>query len=255
MIKALRIPLILVLICFSTPGCNMGMTKLDLGLNAVTHATPRYKPGAVKPPHLRDGKRRPPLMVIPGLKNLALYKPVTSSAKPTIGELEQINDGIKKSGEFNIVEGPSWVQVDLGAQVSIHAIAVWHFYKTPIIYNDVIVRVSDGADFSRNVRVLFNNDHDNSAGLGKGEDTAFISRWCGEVVDAPTRSCGNDGKIRSPPYGQRRRGREPQVRGGRRVRNEDREEGRSRVRAPLVIRANPLPRGRLDHIIFLGKKT
>ncbi len=184
MIKALRIPLILVLICFSTPGCNMGMTKLDLGLNAVTHATPRYKPGAVKPPHLRDGKRRPPLMVIPGLKNLALYKPVTSSAKPTIGELEQINDGIKKSGEFNIVEGPSWVQVDLGVQVSIHAIAVWHFYKTPIIYNDVIVRVSDGADFSRNVRVLFNNDHDNSAGLGKGEDTAFISRWCGEVVDA-----------------------------------------------------------------------
>jgi hypothetical protein len=176
----------LALVCLSAPGCNFftGMTKLDLGVDAVTHATPRYKPGAVRPPHLRKEGKRTALMVVGGLKNLALYKPVTSSTKPSIGELEQVTDGIKKSGEFNIVEGPNWMQVDLGAPVSIHAIAVWHFYKTPIIYNDVIVRVSDDAGFSWNVRVLFNNDHDNSAGLGKGEDTAYISRWWGEVVDA-----------------------------------------------------------------------
>ena len=175
---------VIALTCLFFSGCNTGTTWLDLGLDAVTHATPLYKPNAVRPPHLRKPKRRYPLRVVRGLKNVALYKPVTSSSKPTIGELEQITDGIKTSGRFDIVEGPKWIQVDLKAPVEIHAIAFWHFYKNPIIYDDVIVRVSDDAGFSRNVRVLFNNDHDNSSGLGKGKDTAFISRWWGEVVDA-----------------------------------------------------------------------
>jgi hypothetical protein len=161
----------------------MGMTRLNLGLDTITRATPRYKPNAVRPPHLRKERRRPSLKVARGVKNLAINKPVTADSKPRMGELEQITDGIKTSGEFDIVEGPSWVQVDLGAQASIHAVAVWHFYKNPIIYNDVIVAVADDVDFSRNVRMLFNNDHDNSSHLGKGKDTAFISRWWGEVVD------------------------------------------------------------------------
>ena len=184
MIKASRILLMLWVVCLSAPGCNMGMTRLKLGMDAVTHATPRYKPGAVRPPHLRGEKRRRPLMVVRGLKNMALHKPVISSTKPTIGELEQVTDGIKTSGRFDLVEGPKWVQVDLKTPVSIHAIAVWHFYKNPIIYDDVIVEIADDAEFSQNVRVLFNNDHDNSSHRGKGKDTAYISRWWGEVVDA-----------------------------------------------------------------------
>jgi len=115
---------------------------------------------------------------------MALYKPVTSSSKPTIGELEQITDGIKTSGRFDIVEGPKWIQVDLKAPAEIHAVAVWHFYKNPIIYDDVIVEIADDAEFSRNVRMLFNNDHDDSSGRGKGKDTAYISRWWGELIDA-----------------------------------------------------------------------
>jgi len=182
--KTSKTLVVIALTCLLLSGCGTGTTWLDIGLDAVTQATPRYKPDAVRPPHLRKPKRRYPPRVVRGLKNMALYKPVTSSTKPTIGELEQVTDGIKTSGRFDIVEGPKWVQVDLKAPVSIHAIAVWHFYKNPIIYDDVIVEIADDAEFSRNVRVLFNNDHDNSSGRGKGKDTAYISRWWGEVVDA-----------------------------------------------------------------------
>jgi hypothetical protein len=41
--------------------------------------------------------------------------------------------------------------------------------------------------------VLFNNDHDNSAGLGEGSDTAYYARWWGEIVDA--RGADNNGTL------------------------------------------------------------
>jgi len=160
------------------------LTELELDIDAVTCATPGLFLNREKPPHLRKEEKRPPFMVVPGVKNLALYKPVTTSDEPIIGDPVQLTDGIKTSEEFDFVEGPSWVQVDLGESASIHAIVVWHFYKNPMIYNDVIVRISDDVDFSQNVIMLFNNDLDNSSGIGKGKDTAFISRWWGEIVDA-----------------------------------------------------------------------
>ena len=161
------------------------LTELKLDVVAYTGATPARDLESVSPPHLRKEKKRPPpFMVVPGLKNLALYKLVTASSKPIIGELEQLTDGVKTSGGFDFVEGPNWVQVDLGEPASIHAIVVWYFYMTPVIFDDVIVRISNDVNFSQNVITLFNNDHDNSAGMGKGNDTAFISRWWGEIIDA-----------------------------------------------------------------------
>lgn len=165
------------------------LVELDLGLteDAVTRATPG-NPKGLKPPHLRKEVERPPFMVPPGVKNLALYKPVTSSDKePNTGDLDQVTDGLKKSDEFDFVElgqGVQWVQVDLGRTSAIHAVVVWHYYKNPIIYNDVVVQVADDAGFSQNVRTLFNNDHDNSARLGRGKGTAFYARWWGEIADA-----------------------------------------------------------------------
>ncbi len=172
------------------------LVELDLGLteDAVTRATPG-NPKGLKPPHLRKEIKRPPFMIPPGVTNLALYKPVTSSDKePSTGDLDQITDGLKKSGEFDFVElgrGLQWVQVDLGRVSTVHAVVVWHYYKNPVIYNDVIVRLADDAAFSQNVRTLFNNDHDNSAGLGRGKDTAFYARWWGEIADA--RGAGKKG--------------------------------------------------------------
>ena len=172
------------------PVNTAGLIDLDVGLgpDAVTQATPG-NPRGIKPPHLRaTGKQRPPFRVRPGLTNLALYKPVSASeAEPVTGDVDQITDGLKKSGNFDFVEfGPAlgWVQIDLERVRTVHAVVVWHYYKNATIYNDVIVRLADDAEFTRNVRTLFNNDHDNSAAMGKGADTAFYTRWWGEIVDA-----------------------------------------------------------------------
>ncbi len=185
------IPILLVSICTIILAKDKKLVELDLGLtvDSVTQATPGYSRG-LTPPHLRKetGKKRPAFMVVRGLKNLALYKPVSSKEEETvIGDIDQINDGIKKSDEFNYVEfGPSigWVEIDLKEKYAVHAIVIWHYYRNAVIYNDVIVQVADDAAFSRKVMTLFNNDHDNSAGLGKGRDKAFYSRWWGEIVDA-----------------------------------------------------------------------
>lgn len=166
-----------------------GMVALDLGLtvDAVTRATPG-NPEGVKPPHLREEVKRKDFIVPEGLENLALYKDVTSSVdEPNLGDLDQVTDGIKKSGDFDFVEmgeGPHWIQIDLAETRTLYAIAIWHFYKNATIYNDVIVQIADDPAFTKNVRTLLNNDHDNSAKMGKGTDAAFYTRWWGELVDA-----------------------------------------------------------------------
>ena len=179
--------------CTALPAGDVTLEELELGIDvhAVTRATPGLGRG-LRPPHLRnEGAKRPPFMVVPGLKNLALYQPVTGSDEPVTGDLDQLTDELKKSGEFDYVEGPAWVQVDLDEPSAIHAVVVWHFYRNPVIYKDVVVQVADDAGFSKNVRTLFNNDHDNSSGLGRGRDPAYISRWWGEIVDA--RGAGHAG--------------------------------------------------------------
>ena len=167
------------------------LVALDLGLttDAVTHATPGYPKHMSKPAHLREETKRPPFMVPPGLENLAMGKPVTCSMEdpPIIGELEQITDGIKKSDEFDFVEldfGPQWVQIDLEKEAEIFAVVIWHFYKQPVIYNDVVAQVSNDPVFESGVTTLFNNDDDDSSGLGTGGDTAYFARWWAEIVDA-----------------------------------------------------------------------
>jgi len=164
------------------------LVELDIGLepDAVTRATPGL-PKGFKPLHLRaEGKQRAAFMVTPGMKNLAIYKTVTAGEKPPVGDVDQITDGIKKSGKFDYVEfsQAGWVQIDLAGPRTIHAVVIWHFYKNATIYSDVIVRLADDAACTRNVRTLFNNDHDNSSGMGQGADKAFYTRWWGEIVDA-----------------------------------------------------------------------
>ena len=167
------------------------LEPLDLGIgpDAVTRATPIYPPGRRKPPHLRKEVTRPVFMVPPGIRNLALGRPVVSSTveEPIIGELFQVTDGVKRSGDSDFVEldpGLQWVQIDLGMRARAHAIAVWHYYKDPVIYDDVVVQVAGEPGFERGVVTLFNNDHDDSSGLGRGEDSAYLARWWGELVDA-----------------------------------------------------------------------
>jgi hypothetical protein len=134
------------------------------------------------------GKPRPPLMVPPGLSNIALGKPVTSSATNTLPEkLAKITDGDKEAGESSIVllrKGVQWVQIDLGSPQEIYAIVLWHAHDTPKVCHGVVVQLADNAESTQNVRTLFNNDRENGDGLGAGTDREYFETYEGKLIAA-----------------------------------------------------------------------
>ncbi len=134
------------------------------------------------------GRPRDPFLAPAGVVNVARGKKVTSSdAMPVIGELDMVTDGDKDAGEGSFVElgpGKQWVTIDLGTVNEIFAILFWHYHKSPRVYLDVVVQVADNQDFSKNVRTLFNNDHDNTLGLGAGTNLNYVETAEGKLVDA-----------------------------------------------------------------------
>lgn len=133
-------------------------------------------------------KPRPPLMLPAGTANLAMNRPVTSSDKEVLDKLPMITDGDKEGAASSFVElarGVQWVQIDLGASADIRAVVVWHCHDRPNVYRDVVVQVSDDVDFIDGVRTIFNNDLDNSAGLGLGKDREYVEHYSGKLIEAP----------------------------------------------------------------------
>jgi len=134
------------------------------------------------------GKPRPPFLAPVGTANVALGKSVSSTdEEPIIGEIEMITDGDKEAADGSYVELGPFVQhvtLDLEARYNIYAAVVWHFHKQARVYFDVVVQVSDDPNFVKNVQTIFNNDQDNSAGLGVGKDMHYVETAEGKLIDA-----------------------------------------------------------------------
>jgi len=132
---------------------------------------------------------RPDLLVPPGVANVALHKPVTASDRaPTLGELSQVTDGDKDGYEGSYVEigpGRQYFQIDLQQRYQIFAIVVWHYHAQARVYHGVVVQVADDPQFTANVRTVFNNDFDNSSGLGVGRDGEYIDSHEGLLIAVP----------------------------------------------------------------------
>ena len=130
----------------------------------------------------------PPAFMVPkGVKNVSAGKPVTSSVKPFTGEVSQLTDGKKEAMDDDAVEmkkGTQWVQIDLGQAYPIYAVAMWHDHRYIQVMHDVIVQISDDPDFATGVTTVFNNDSDNSSGLGVGADREYFETYRGRIVDA-----------------------------------------------------------------------
>lgn len=122
-----------------------------------------------------------------GTVNVAKGKKVTSSdPMPIIGELTLVNDGDADGADGNFVElapGLQWVQIDLESEVEISKIAMWHYHKQAQAYIDVIVQVSNDAEFKNGVTTLWNSDHDDTQKMGKGADPAYVETNHGRVID------------------------------------------------------------------------
>ena len=134
---------------------------------------------------------RKPLLAPKGTTVVSTGKPVTARTTPTVGELKQINDGNKEFGKTSLVElpeGTQWVQIDLEATHAIHAILLWHFHEGARVYFDVIGQISDDPEFKTGVTSFYNNDFDNSSGLGQGEDKEYIDISDGRLFELKGKS-------------------------------------------------------------------
>ena len=188
--------LISIAVCLLTcAGCQHNMVELETDLPSVFKEapTPRRKPGEK-------------FLVPQGTKLLSRGVEVTSSdEEPIIGKLEMITDGNEEAQDtgyygysVELVPGLQWVQLDLGKPHALYAILVWHYYSPksydygwgweythewPRVYQDVVVQISNDPAFKKDVITVFNNDHDNSSGLGKGKDDTYVETSEGRWID------------------------------------------------------------------------
>jgi len=168
------------------PAAADGLVPIDIKLPKPLFAG---TPQNIKVTNLEKplGKPRPPFLVPAGTKNVALGRSVVSTdEEPIIGEIAMITDGDKEASDGSYVELAPFKQnvtIDLGAEYNIYAVLLWHYHKEARVYLDVVVQVADDPDFITNVRTLFNNDDDNSSGLGLGSDMHYVETAEGKLID------------------------------------------------------------------------
>ena len=134
-----------------------------------------------------DYKDRNWFLAPEGTQLLSRGKPVSSSSHPLFGITKMLTDGDKGYAKNSMVElgdGVQWIQVDLEASKNICAVLLWHFHMGKRVYFDVVVLASDDPEFKSGVTTLYNNDMDNSAGLGVGKDKEYIENYKGRLFDA-----------------------------------------------------------------------
>ena len=145
----------------------------------------------VRSPHREayrgDGVPPPPLLVPAGTRLLSKGCKVSANDPQAKGkDLALVTDGDKQYSRFAYLElapGVRWVQLDLGTNAEIHAVCLWRERPEQCVYRDTVVQVSADPEFAAGVTTLFNNDYDNSAGLGVGADKEYYEDHFGRRVD------------------------------------------------------------------------
>lgn len=163
------------------PGMRLGDPAVESDeIDGITGATKTMK--AVRKA-LNDGIRR----FLAGRRNVALGRPVTVGTQPIIGEPELVTDGYSQAADGRYLElpfGTQWVQVDLGEACAVQEVVIWRDYRGQPRYRDVVVQVSTDPDFETGVTTVYNNDRDNSSGLGAGQDEEYAETRDGTVINA-----------------------------------------------------------------------
>jgi hypothetical protein len=115
-----------------------------------------------------------------GGANVAAGKPVSGST--TLSNPARVTDGDKNTANYAGIDlGPRWIQIDLGQSYSLNRVRLWHYFGDGRTYRDVIVQLSNAADFSARTTV-FNNDADNSAGQGAGAQAEYAETSAGREI-------------------------------------------------------------------------
>jgi hypothetical protein len=147
-------------------------------------------PKNIRTPNLerQTGKPRGKFMAPKDAVIISKDKRVTASDEdPIIGSAKLITDGDKEGADGSFVEygpGLQWAQIDLGEVCEIYAIVLWHYHSQARVYFDVVINTAEDEKFENGVQTIFNNDHDNSAGLGVGKEKEYIEVSDGKLIDA-----------------------------------------------------------------------
>jgi len=165
------------------PVWKLAPVKIDLPSPAFRGTPkPQDEPNVEKP----LGKPRPDFLAPQGTVNLARGKKVAGSdPAPSSGEYDLVTDDDKEATDFGYVKlrtGTQWIQIDLEQRATIYAVLIWHNHAEARVYRDVIVQVSDEPDFLH-AKTVFNNDYDNSSGLGIGEQMGYVETSEGKLID------------------------------------------------------------------------
>jgi len=184
----LLVSTLLLLASILRAGAAKDLVPLDLKLPAPAFkGTPKELPEGLVVEPLSD-KPRPALMVPQGCENLAAgVIPSCSVTNTSPTRLAKITDGKKEAYEEQIVllrKGVQSLTFDLKKPAALHAIVIWHAHDTSKVYRCVVVQIADDADFTRNVRTLFNNDTENQTGQGVGTDRQYFETHEGKLVPA-----------------------------------------------------------------------
>lgn len=111
-------------------------------------------------------------------------KVTSSDTAPFTGTLDLVTDGEKDGSDGFYVElapGKQWLQIDLGSEKEIWGMWVWHFHKSAFVYKGVVVQASNDEEF-KTATTLYNNDYDNSVGLGVGKDNSYVETNNGRYI-------------------------------------------------------------------------
>jgi hypothetical protein len=144
----------------------------------------------VRSPHREayrgDGVPPPPLLVPEGTRLLSYGCRVTANdPHARRRDLSRVTDGDKtysSAAYLELAPGVRWIQIDLSTNAAVYAVCLWRERPEQCVYRDTVVLVSDDSTFATGVTVLFNNDYDNSAGLGKGTDKEYFEDHFGRRI-------------------------------------------------------------------------
>lgn len=118
--------------------------------------------------------------------NIVVGKSITASDSIS-GTSSFVTDGDANSNNYvGVTQNLQWIQIDLGQACNINKVGLWHYFADGRIYHDVIVRVSNDPSFNSGVTTVFNNDRNNSAGLGTGTDAEYAETSAGKSITFPT---------------------------------------------------------------------
>lgn len=119
----------------------------------------------------------------PIAKLVSQYRDITYSAVGVSDPFpSKLSNGNLTTGDFvDVGTGAVHAVMDLGATVTLNKIMMWHYFSDSRKYHDVIVQISNDADFSSYTNV-FNNDTDNSASQGLGTDAEYTETGAGKSI-------------------------------------------------------------------------